>query len=446
MSTGPNGSSKPNNGVDQMSLFGEQDPANDTPVNGNLEKDVISLLNNSIMASKSYLWMLPGEKPTDIYKPGRQPLTLFSGVEEYAHDILDGIEYSDLPKSVDAEIVRKLDEFWAREKGAALFAFELMKQAFGETFEGRYDRYLPHRFGRYKKVAESITQALRKNAQDEEVMKIGSGIGQLSDILSEEEIIEVGGGSGISGVMLAQLGAKCTNFDISQAALNYSEFLAKHYGVQIDTQRGNYFRMDRRKFSDNRFSLAYNVGSFEHHSGEERVQILKEMMRIVRPGGLVMISVPNPNSPFYQLQKLHEHDAYSGHQDKKFPMVDYDSFNPRELLERIGLEVLKENKHNYTQIAPIAPILENKELFWDNQHGIWTFDSNGVDINPKNLKNVEARQIIKPKDYNFFLQLPETGRGPVELMKAWYLLEKQASLRQLRDYAIFYHAFGRKPA
>lgn len=113
---------------------------------------------------------------------------------------------------------------------------------------------------------------------------------------------EVGCGSGTTSAMLAQLGAIASLVDIAAEPL---EFARRHF-EQLGLA-GTYYQQDAlcMDLPDGVFDVVWNAGVIEHFYDPGKVQLIREMWRITRPGGYLFIAVPNQwDIPFAIAKKL----------------------------------------------------------------------------------------------------------------------------------------------
>ena len=103
--------------------------------------------------------------------------------------------------------------------------------------------------------------------------------------------IEVGAGSGVYSFIFATRAAAVTLVDYSQEALMLASKCFSSSGI-----RASFLEMNALKpFSNLRgkFDLAMSFGTIEHYRSPERFQMAKAHLDLVRPGGVIVISVPN---------------------------------------------------------------------------------------------------------------------------------------------------------
>lgn len=123
----------------------------------------------------------------------------------------------------------------------------------------------------------------------------------LGGTLKGLNIAEAGSGTGKISLRLAREGAEVTLIDYSQQALANSKA-----AFDKESLSANYLFADIREIPlpDHSVDLTWNAGVLEHFSHEEQVRIVQEMIRITKPGGLLVILTPSAASLPYRLGKF----------------------------------------------------------------------------------------------------------------------------------------------
>ncbi len=316
-------------------------------------------------------------------RPRLQPLTTRPEILHMAGDIL---------KSLDVDTTReddttRWDKFWAAEYAAALAAIS--------TTAGSYHNFLPGRHLSYELLSDTIENL-------------------LPDIRGRQ-IVEVGSGSGVSLARLAKRGAFATGLDTSRVALRFARYLSQHYGVTsgVELIRADYRRIP---FSNDSFDVTYNSGVFEHLTEDETDIILSEMVRITKPAGFVLISVPNVESPFYRKLKKKADETDKKFKDQGYVELPWEKkrykHDYRSMMERQSLAVVKEDG---LQIAPSRPV---------------------------------ERGDIRQQDLDFFVDyLPEENFKTIDgKIAVWKRLESNAPPELRRLYGWSVYTIGQKRA
>ena len=91
-------------------------------------------------------------------------------------------------------------------------------------------------------------------------------------------------------------------------------------------------------FRDASFDAVYSMGTIEHFDGTE--QAVREIVRVLRPGGCAIVGVPNRHDPFLRpllVVALHAVGLYAYGVEKSYSRREL-----RDMLERVGLTVVAE--------------------------------------------------------------------------------------------------------
>src|SRR3989344_4075743 len=285
-------------------------PRNGNGVSRHTPLSLEERLANSILPRKAF----------EVYgQTGETPITCTPEVIEVADTYLDknGI---DKTKKDDKT---QWDIFWARE----MIAAKIVIADRGIT----YREDLPGRHFMYDLLADSIISLLNSNGNN----------GNLND----RRIAEFGGGSGIGLISLAQRGAHVTNLDSSKMALDFSKYLAEHHKVENMLSRieGNFYDAP---FGKDEFDVVYNAGVLEHLDDTQAEKLLSEMTSATKPGGYVVVAIPNENSPFYKGLQKKERDIYKQFR-KIFVRLPWEetrrTFDFRQLMGAVDLTFVKED-------------------------------------------------------------------------------------------------------
>jgi ubiquinone/menaquinone biosynthesis C-methylase UbiE len=118
------------------------------------------------------------------------------------------------------------------------------------------------------------------------------------DALAGKDVLEVGCGSGIAAQMLAEAGANLTAVDLTPWAVATTRRRLDAFGLD-----GNVREADGEDlpFADASFDLVFSWGVIHHSSDMDRA--LRELVRVLRPGGELVLMVYNRRSLFYVAYK-----------------------------------------------------------------------------------------------------------------------------------------------
>jgi len=149
----------------------------------------------------------------------------------------------------------------------------------------------------------------------------------------EALVLEVGFGSGRILTRIArELNCKCVGVDVEDGAFPSLSFFSQQQGVKVEAMKGDGFSLP---FKDGSFDAVYSEGVIEHFPIGRAQEMVKEHARVCRPGGLVVVSVPNKFAIFHSLTKL-----LLGRRFLFFPEASLSTFELSRLMAAAGLTSL----------------------------------------------------------------------------------------------------------
>lgn len=166
--------------------------------------------------------------------------------------------------------------------------------------------------------------------------KIISYIEKFLGEMSGLKTIEIGSGAGVYSLIFAQYGSSVTLLDYSEKALILAR---KHF--DLIRLSASYLFADALNLHQNlwgKFDVAMSFGTIEHYRYPERLLMAKAHLDLVRPGGVVIISVPNRR--FFP----HEVLKFCLQLRDKWQLGYEGAFRRQELFQlgtRLGLENIK---------------------------------------------------------------------------------------------------------
>ena len=122
--------------------------------------------------------------------------------------------------------------------------------------------------------------------------------------LSGRTALEVGCGRGATLLELARHGAHVVGLDYSEEALTFCRELHSRTRVagNVAFLNGDAARLP---FGEGAFDFVYSVGLIEHF--RDPMQILAEQQRVLRPGGFLLVQVPQKYSLYTVVKKVMMH-------------------------------------------------------------------------------------------------------------------------------------------
>lgn len=110
-------------------------------------------------------------------------------------------------------------------------------------------------------------------------------------------VLEAGSGPAHDSLVFAENGADVTALDLSPNGLKAAERIYAEKNYRIHTTAGDLLNIP---FPDNTFDLVWNAGTLEHFEPQDVQKAAAEMIRVTKPGGTVLVIVPNKLYLWYQ--------------------------------------------------------------------------------------------------------------------------------------------------
>jgi SAM-dependent methyltransferase len=131
-------------------------------------------------------------------------------------------------------------------------------------------------------------------------------------------VLEIGAGTGRDSIPLADRGATVYQLDYSHESLRLMKGAS---GDRNITQIGaDTFRLP---FRDNTFDIVFHQGLLEHFRPAEAERMVREQLRIVKPGGYLVVDVPQRYHPYTVMKHvLIFFDAWFAGWERSFSYVE----------------------------------------------------------------------------------------------------------------------------
>lgn len=118
------------------------------------------------------------------------------------------------------------------------------------------------------------------------------------DALRGKDVLEVGCGSGIAAQMLAEAGSNLTAVDLTPWAVETTRRRLAAFALEGDVREAD---GEQLPYATASFDLVFSWGVIHHSSDMARA--LRELVRVCRPGGRLVLMVYNRRSLFYLAYK-----------------------------------------------------------------------------------------------------------------------------------------------
>jgi ubiquinone/menaquinone biosynthesis C-methylase UbiE len=107
--------------------------------------------------------------------------------------------------------------------------------------------------------------------------------------LRGKRVLEVGAGTGRDSFPLIECGAEIVQLDYSVNSLQILKSLAEELHAQTKIVGGDTFQLP---FRDETFDVVFHQGLLEHFRHPQARALLKENIRVLKQGGLLLVDVP----------------------------------------------------------------------------------------------------------------------------------------------------------
>jgi len=107
--------------------------------------------------------------------------------------------------------------------------------------------------------------------------------------LRKKKVLEIGAGTGRDSFPLVQHGAEVVQLDYSYQSLRILKTLAAEQSLATSIVGGDAFRLP---FRDATFDIVFHQGLLEHFRNPQADALLRENVRVLKPGGYLLVDVP----------------------------------------------------------------------------------------------------------------------------------------------------------
>lgn len=159
--------------------------------------------------------------------------------------------------------------------------------------------------------------------------RVHRNLRQITD-LRGKNILEIGAGTGRDSFSLVSDGAFVTQLDYAENSLRILKRLSDEKRIPVRIVGGDTFALP---FRDGSFDIVFHQGLLEHFRKPVAELLLRENIRILKPGGLLLVDVPQR----YHSYTLVKHlliavDKWFAGWERSFSVHEL-----RSLLRRLGL-------------------------------------------------------------------------------------------------------------
>jgi SAM-dependent methyltransferase len=147
-------------------------------------------------------------------------------------------------------------------------------------------------------------------------------------------VLEEGSGTGLVSLELAKKGATVFVLDKSEEALAFSAAVFRATGIGHLASQASITDLPFRAES---FDITWSGGVIEHFEKEEQIKILKEMLRVTKPDGRVIVIAPSADARIYAKAK-----AYADNRKAWQPGYEIPLHSLKEIADGAGADLVGE--------------------------------------------------------------------------------------------------------
>ena len=265
---------------------------------------------------------VPGfnSRSSDIFQLKRFGLSADPDIEEFVMT-LSGV--AKLPGIIKGNLLKVVNRINPARQSAVIDKFDTGAESYSDKYKG--DSATSHSFSvRRDKVGE-----LLKGVKGERALDIGCGPGVMVDQLTKK-------------------GFQFYGVDISE---NMIEECKKRFG-HMETAHFSVGRAEALEFPNSFFDVVICMGVVEYL--DDDVPAVKEIFRVLKPGGHAVITLPNRLSPYRLWHKVVCNrrlvdfaKRFMGRRDPTLVHREYTEEKYRDLLADFGLEVERVTYYNF---------------------------------------------------------------------------------------------------
>jgi len=222
-----------------------------------------------------------------------------------------------------------------------------------------------------------------------------------------EKILDIGCGDGVWYLGLRKKGIDVTGIDLSDYDLNKLKERAAAFKIGSDAIKADAQKMP---FKENSFDKVYSISTFEHIEDDKKV--FGEVSRVLKPNGLLVISVPMKEVPFLTkvavkapkfIKKLfynklvqdaeNAEDYLNNFNQYYFHCRNYTMDDVQERLQNYGFEIVKKS-YNCRFFG---------SAIWSMYHTLKLFERHKSPTTDYKFRSETVFAIISPLFYLLFL-------------------------------------------
>lgn len=137
--------------------------------------------------------------------------------------------------------------------------------------------------------------------------EVSTGFSEFLKLLKKikaKNVLDLGCGTGKHAVALAKNRFKVYGIDLVDAALKVAQKWLAQEGVEADLAVGNIYK--KLPYDNNFFNGVISTKAMHHARVFQIKKLIKELERIMRPGGILMVEVPKRHRESWHLKRQYK--------------------------------------------------------------------------------------------------------------------------------------------
>ncbi|MFH1385601.1 MAG: class I SAM-dependent methyltransferase [Patescibacteria group bacterium] len=122
--------------------------------------------------------------------------------------------------------------------------------------------------------------------------------------IKAKNVLDLGCGTGKHLVVLAKCGFRVLGFDLIDKVIKIAEDWLKKEGLKADLSVGDIYK--KLPYEDNFFDGVISTKALHHGTVDQIKKLVKELERIMKPGGILMVEVPRKKKGYERFKGEHK--------------------------------------------------------------------------------------------------------------------------------------------
>jgi SAM-dependent methyltransferase len=202
----------------------------------------------------------------------------------------------------------------ATANGSVIDVRELLRAYTVEQLNRASDEYF-HRFENSNETGQLLAKPFLDVEEAPSLLLGFSHVLQGLRLAAGMTVLDFGAGAGWSSRILTQLGCRVISCDVSETALRLGRRCYEMFPIQGHRPKPTFLLFDGHRFDLPDASVDRINCLHAFHHVPNQAEVLREMARVLRPGGIAAFHEPGPN---------HSRSAQSQHEMRHYTVIEND--------------------------------------------------------------------------------------------------------------------------